>query len=138
MPHAEQTRLIAAMPDVLWRQIGSFGSVAHWHPMLDEAECDGESVGARRKIHAKDGTFWIERLRALMPRGRGYRYSVEAGTMPVSNYVSELRVEDNGDGTSIVTWSSDFDVIDDNDLKVVTEVEDFFKTALVQLKHFYG
>jgi hypothetical protein len=57
--------------------------------------------------------------------------------MPVSNYVGELRVEDNGDGTSIVTWLGDFDVSVNND-QVVTEVDDFFKTALVQLKHFYG
>ncbi len=138
MPHAEQNRLISAPPDVVWRQIGSFGGVAHWHPMLDEAECDGEWIGACRTIRAKDGGIQIERLRALVPHGRGYRYSIESSSMPVSNYVGELRIEDTGDGSSIVTWSGDFDVVGDENSRVITEVEDFFRTALARLKHLYG
>jgi hypothetical protein len=137
MPHAELARTIAAAPDALWQQIGSFGSVANWHPMLSKAKCDGEWVGARRTIHGKDGTIQIERLRARAADGRGYRYSIEASSMPVANCVGELRVEDNGDGRSIVRWSIDFDLIG-NDGAVVTEVEDFFRAALVQLKHLYG
>jgi len=74
-----------------------------------------------------------------MPRGRGYRYSVESSSWPVCNYVGELRVEDNGDDTSVVIWSADFDVTYEGESNnATTLVEDFFKAVLNQLKHFYG
>ena len=38
-----ETVRIAEDPDTLWREIGEFGAVGHWHPML--AKVDSEAIG---------------------------------------------------------------------------------------------
>jgi hypothetical protein len=139
MPYAERSRSIAAQPDAVWQLVGFFGNIGYWHPMVDRVDCDGEHVGARRTIYVKDGSIQVERLKSARPEERWYCYVIELSSMPVHNYFGELRVEDNGDNTSTVVWSADFEVAaaTGSDFATIV-VEGFFKAPLDQLKHFYG
>ena len=78
----------------------AFGAIGTWHPLLEKVESEGEHEGSRRTAKAKDGSRQVERLQELKPNERRYRYSIESTAMPIKNYVSELRVDDAGDGMS--------------------------------------
>ena len=59
--------------------------------------------------------------------------------MPISNYVSEIRVKDNGDGSSTVEWSSDFKVSSSTgETDVVKTVQEVYQSGLDNLKKLYG
>lgn len=49
--------------------------------------------------------------------------------MPVRDYSAELRVEDNGDCTSTVTWWTEFELISD-DKQMAETIRSFFRAGL--------
>lgn len=142
MAHVLQTARVARQARTLWREIGSFGDVVRWHPMLAALESEGEEPGARRWAHTRDGGTQVERLAQNNPLQRSYIYAVEKTPMPVKNCVAELRVDDNGDGTSTVVWQSEFDVREEvgaqDRRRVVSEIEDYFRAGLDRLKEQYN
>ena len=84
---------IAENPDTLWREIGKFGAVGNWHPMLAKVHSEGDREGSLRMAEGRDGSRQTERLLEMAPEHHLYRYRMELTALPVRDYVSELRVE---------------------------------------------
>ena len=63
----------------------------------------------RGNVNGRRKTLERHRVTASFCFGseRLYRYSITESPLPISDYVAEIRVKDNGDGTSTVEWSSD-------------------------------
>src|SRR5262249_47240260 len=133
MSHAFAAVSIARNAEALWQEIGSFGGIGKWHPLLDRVESTGERAGSRRTAHAKDGSEQVELLQQTKPHQHVYRYTIERSALPIKGYVGEFKIDDNGDGTSTVTWSSSFDVTDGEEAKVEQKVEGFLRAALAHL-----
>jgi hypothetical protein len=76
--------------------------------MLAKVESEGEREGCLRTAEARDGSRQTERLLETAPDRHFYRYRMESTPMPVRDYLAELRVEDNRDGTSTVVWAAEF------------------------------
>jgi mxaD protein len=138
MSHAVVSVSIARSADALWQEIGSFGGIGAWHPMLDRVESTGERAGSCRTAHGKDGSEQVERLQQTMPHRHLYRYTIERSALPIRDYVGELKVDDNGNDTSTVTWASYFDVTDGEEAKVERKIEGFLQAGLDRLKQRYG
>lgn len=102
-----QTRMPVAA-DTLWKTIGGFNALPAWHPAVAKSEATGEGKGSVRTLSLAGGGTITERLDDSDPGKRRYTYSILSGPLPVANYAAELEVQDNGDGTSTVHWSSDF------------------------------
>jgi mxaD protein len=113
----------------VWERIGGFGVVGEWHPMLAAVKSVGEDVGCLRRTKTRDGATSIERLIDRSPEERFYRYKILSTALPVRGYVGELRVDDNGDGTSTVVFSARFEPTL-KDFRTIEEVRSFFKTGL--------
>lgn len=128
---------VAEAPEALWREIGSFGAVGKWHPLLARVDCEGERSGCRRTAEGQDGSRQIERLLETSPRAHFYRYRMESSGMPVRDYVGELRVESDGDSGSNVVWSAEFEAAGGNERKVAQSVLGFFKAGLHNLERLH-
>lgn len=129
---------IAAPPDRLWREIGGFGSVGKWHPLLARVDSEGERTGSRRTAEGQDGGRQVERLLELSPEGHFYTYRMESSAMPVRDYVGELRVEDDGDSGSTVIWSAEFEPAGGGDERQIAQsVHSFLKTGLDHLERMH-
>jgi hypothetical protein len=109
----ERSIEIAASPDAVWEKIGRFGDMS-WHPAIFATENPGgNAVGAVRVLTLGDkgGPTVTEELAAHSDSDRGYAYrilEVDPAVLPVTNYLSEIRVEAAGDGSRL-TWGSRFD-----------------------------
>jgi hypothetical protein len=90
MPRITETVQLGENADLVWQQIGRFGSVGRWHPMLSKVEADGEGAGALRTAEGKDGSRQVERLLSVAPEQHAYRYTMVTTPMPVRDYVAEL------------------------------------------------
>jgi hypothetical protein len=99
----ETTVHVAAGADELWREIGGFGAVGHWHPMLPKVET--KATGQTRWIRhtSRDGTRQVERLLEVSPEQHYYRCTMQSTPLPVADYVGELRIEGDGNQSS---WSA--------------------------------
>jgi mxaD protein len=138
MPRITETATIARDPETLWNEIGAFGSVGDWHPLLDSVEVLGYGTGALRIAHAKEGSEQVERLEALDPERRLYCYTVEDTSMPVRDYRGEFRIDPAGDAASLVVWSAVFELTPDGDGRTVESVRQFLHAGAEGLRHRFG
>jgi len=60
MPNVIQTVCLPVEAERLWRDIGSFGAVGNWHPMLSAVDSQGDVAGAIRTTHSQDGSTHVE------------------------------------------------------------------------------
>jgi len=138
MPRITETVHISKGADALWRDIGHFGAVGDWHPMVARVHTQGGPEGTIRLAESRDGSKQVERLLEAAPGERHYRYKMETTPLPVSDYVGEFRVDDNGDGTSTIAWSAEFQVRSDDEAGVVEMIRAFLKAGLDNLRSSYG
>ena len=138
MPKVTMSTPVAMNADALWQASGSFAAIGDWHPMIEKVESDGEQKGSTRTLQLAGGAKLVERLQEVSPTERLYRYSIESSPLPISNYVSEIRVKDNGDGSSTVEWSSDFNVNTSNEGDVVKTIQEVYRAGLDNLTKLYG
>jgi mxaD protein len=120
---------VAEQADALWQEIGKFGAVGQWHPMLARVDSQGEGAGCLRTAEGRDGSRQTERLLEAEPKRHFYRYRMESTAMPVRGYRAELRVEDNRDGTSTIVWSAEFQPTAD-DSRTIEGIRRFLKAGL--------
>lgn len=138
MPKVSMSTPVAMNADALWQAIGSFAAIGDWHPMVEKVEAQGENKGSVRTLQLIGGAKLVERLEEISPSERRYSYSIIDSPLPVQNYVAEIRVKDNGDGTSTVEWSSDFAVNSPNEKDVVKTVQEVYQAGLDNLRQLYG
>lgn len=138
MPKVTMSTPVAMNADQLWQAIGSFAAIGQWHPMMERVDSNGETKGSLRTLRLIGGAKLVERLEEVSPTERLYRYSILESPLPISNYFSEIRVKDNGDGTSTVEWSSDFNVNTSSERDVVKTVQEVYQAGLDNLSKLYG
>lgn len=138
MPRITETATIGMDPETLWNEIGEFGSVGDWHPMLESTETRGQGQGAVRIAHAKAGGDQVERLQTLDPERHLYRYTMESSPMPVRDYSGEFRIDAAGSAASTVVWSARFELTPDGDGKTIEAVRQFLHAGTVGLLRRFG
>jgi hypothetical protein len=125
---------LAAPPDRVWDLIGTFGAM--WHPLIADIELTGTGVGQLRTIETIDGKRIIERLDAMEPAQRLYRYTMISG-IPAADYTGALDVAPKGTGSS-VAWRVQYWADGQPDLVVRGIVTALQKVGLDGLKTRFG
>jgi mxaD protein len=138
MPEIVESVHIADDARDLWCQIGEFGAVGRWHPMLAKVECEGDRAGCRRVAETRDGSRQTERLLEFAREQHFYRYRMESTVLPVHNYIGEFRFEDCADQTSNVVWSARFDLTSADASDAVEGVRSFMKAGLDHLASLHS
>lgn len=125
---------LAAPLDAVWSLVGAFGG--DWHPLIASSTVIGSGVGELRVLETIDGKRIIDRLDALDPSARSYRYSGVSG-IPASDYVGTLEVKARGAG-SLVEWQAHYLADGQGDIIVRTILSTLFKAGLDSLKARFG
>jgi hypothetical protein len=125
---------LAAPPDRVWVVIGTFGAM--WHPLIANIKLTGAGVGQLRTIETIDGKRIVERLDAIDPAHRFYRYTMISG-VPAADYTGTLDVKPKGGGSS-VEWRVQYWADGQPDLVVKTIVATLEKVGLDSLKTRFG
>ena len=131
-----ETKLVIPA-NILWDAIGRFSALGDWHPAVQKCESDGETKGSVRKLSLAGGGSIVERLEYISNKEKLYRYTITDSPLPVDGYTAEIKVKDNGDGTSTVEWSSKFEpkgVKADEAIKVIQGI---YQAGFDNLKKMY-
>ena len=100
--------------DKVWAIVKDFDGLAKWHPAAASSKADkGNEVGSVRTVvlKAPGNPEIVEKLLSYDGDGHSYHYEIEkvdVKVLPVQNYTSWLKVEDNGHGGSTVEWKGAF------------------------------
>lgn len=108
MPLLERSKRLAAPAAEVWALIGPFDGLANWHPAVIACHSSGSGEGQEREVVVVGSIRLKERLVAQDDAAMRCRYVLVDGPLPVEGYVSTLSVSDNGDETSTVTWSAEY------------------------------
>ncbi|HSJ96400.1 MAG TPA: SRPBCC family protein [Myxococcota bacterium] len=102
---------VAAPAAKVWELVRDFGGVAKWGgPALQSCTVEGAGIGAVRRIGLPGGLTIAERLEAYDEAGRSLSYAiVEKSPIPVKDYLSTIRVLEDGPQACRVDWASRFE-----------------------------
>jgi hypothetical protein len=102
---------IAAPAAKVWELVRDFGGVTKWGgPAIQSCAVEGAGVGAVRRIGLPGGIAIAERLEAFDDAGRSLSYAiVEKSPVPVRDYLSTIRIVEDGPQACRVDWSSTFE-----------------------------
>ena len=111
MSEVHVNEAVAAPAGKVWELVRDFGGVARWGgPALQSCTVEGEGVGAVRRIGLPGGLSIAERLEGFDDAGRSLSYAiVEKSPIPVKNYLSTIRILEDGAQACRVDWSSTFE-----------------------------
>ncbi len=88
----------------VWAVLGDFGNLS-WAEGPVRVEVIGEGAGMMRRIHMTGMDPIDEILESIDEASLSFSYSIPNMPMPVTDYLSSVKVQDNGDGTTKVHWS---------------------------------
>jgi hypothetical protein len=101
---------VAAPPAKVWNTIKDFNGWQAWHPAIGSTEITkgkGNTKHTVRVLNTKDGARITEELMSYSAGAMSYTYRIVDSPLPVTDYVSTLKVT-KSKGGSIVVWSSTF------------------------------
>jgi len=110
--HGTQAIEINASPDTVWDKIKDFNGLNTWHPAVAKSEIlsgTNNQKGAVRLLTLRSGGTIKEKLLRYNNKGRSFKYSIIEGVLPVSHYISTIRVKPGKDGGSVVEWFGKFE-----------------------------
>jgi hypothetical protein len=137
MPTITETAEIETDVDTLWKDVGDFRAVSHWHPLVTALNVQGEGIGSVRTANPGTPQEQFERLRSVDMHRHCYRYALERSSLPVRDYVGEFRIEAAADNRSRVVWSAQFELATGADDKTADAVRRFLRAGTEHLKARY-
>lgn len=96
--------------DKVWALVKDFDAIAKWHPVIASSKATkGNEPGSIRTLvlKAPGNPEIIEQLLTYSDADHTYHYqidTVDVKVLPIQNYTSWLKVEDDGHGGSMVEW----------------------------------
>jgi hypothetical protein len=90
--------------ETVWAILGDFGNLG-WVEGPERIEIIGEGVGMTRRVHMTGMDPIDEILESIDEANLSFSYSIPNMPMPVTDYLSSVKLEDKGDGTTRVHWA---------------------------------
>ena len=134
---ARTARINASAADV-WEIVRDFNGVAEWIGPVVESTMEGEGVGAVRTVILEGGAEVQERLEALDDHDKSLTYSIVASPLPISDYLSTIKVSAASDSECDVDWSSTFDVGAAAEAEMTALVAGVYQAGFDGLKELLG
>lgn len=92
----------------VWSMIGPFCAIKDWLPPVGTCTENG-GVPPVRTLVTKDGkATFVEAQTARSDAEHSYSYTFKSSPLPVTDYISTIKVVPKSDGVSTVTWSSTY------------------------------
>lgn len=107
----EERVVINAPASAVWAKVNNFGDLGAWHPAVAKTEItDGNNnqMGAVRSLTLQDGGNIVETLKQYSDGEMKYSYVINKGVLPVSNYISTIRVFPQTADKTEVVWMGRF------------------------------
>ena len=134
--------VIESPVEKVWEKIRDFNALPDWHPVIERSRIEddrsGDSVGCIRNFYLTNGGNIREKLLALSDPETLCTYSILEAPLPVTNYVSTLRLRKvtEGDGT-YAEWQAEFDALADEEAGAIETVRGVFASGLESLQGMF-
>lgn len=106
--------VIPAPIEKVWERVRDFNGLPKWHPRIRESRIENaepsDRIGCIRNFQLQNGDGLREQLLGLSDYDFFYTYAILESPMPLSDYISTLRLTKITDGNRcFAEWSAEFD-----------------------------
>lgn len=134
----EKIQIAASAADV-WGMIGEFHGLPSWHPLISQSERVDEGGVEYRHLTMADGAVVVESKDAHDDEAHTSTYTMtEMGPLPLASYQATIAVEDAGEGSSIITWSGNFEPKGAPEADVAQAVSGIYTSGLGAVVERFG
>ncbi len=126
---------LAAAPDTVWSEIGGFGQIGSWHPLIDRVELTEIEGDPYRHLTTTEGDRFFERLIETGPHH--ITYEIVDGPLPVTDHRATLSCVADAGGCHVF-WSARFIPAPDADHLPDAIVAKFYEIGLEALTRRFG
>jgi carbon monoxide dehydrogenase subunit G len=136
MPKVSLSTQLGVAADDVWKMIGEFNALPDWHPAVQSSElADG---GQQRTLSLAGGGTIVETLVNHDNGGMTYTYQIKDSPLPVANYEATITVSPDGERSSKVEWSGDFDAAGAPENEAVQVIQGIYQAGLDNLRKMFG
>ena len=134
MAEAKVADSIKAGIESVWAELGNFSGIKAG-PGIESVDYEGEGVGMTRSINMSNGSV-VERLEVHDGANKIFTYSIinEDSVLPFANYSATIRLRDNGDGTTDVDWTGQFEARGVEEEKAIKLASGIYSNAINNAK----
>jgi hypothetical protein len=126
-----ESRVIGADPETVWKIGGDTANVADWIPALESSY---QREDMRYTTFAGGGGEAVERIVEHDDQKRRYVYDYVSGPLPLESYRSVFTVVDHPDGARIA-WVADFrGASAEEDIALAQAISEIYRAALDELE----
>lgn len=117
-----------------WGVLRDFNALPVYHPFFSKSEIEGgkpsDQIGCVRNFYTHEGGHIREELLTLSDREYVCCYKILEATLPVQNYVAEMRLKPITEGNKTFgEWWAEYGVADKDAADVFQTVSDTFRFA---------
>ncbi len=136
--HDRVSRMVrlAAPAETVWAEIGGFGAIADWHPLIESCELTEIEGEPYRRLTLSDGGSVFERLVEAGPLRLSYE--MVEGPLPATDYRAAFTCVPEPAGGCHVYWSAYFEPPDGQEHAADELVGKIFEIGLDALADRYG
>ena len=110
-----------------WARIGAFCAIKDWHPAIGQCT---EDAGVRT-LTSKDGkATFVEKQTARDDKAMTYSYEIEKSPLPITKYVSTLKVTPKGNNRSTVEWLATYTPTAGKETDAATAIGGIYQAGL--------
>lgn len=110
----------------MWSRIGDPGSLASWHPGVETTEMFD---GGRTRVNIVPGGGRVTEP-ILEQTAHHYTFQIAESPLPLGDFVSTLKVRDDGDSACIVEWDATLEPNGVSETDATDLVLGFFQAGL--------
>jgi uncharacterized membrane protein len=116
----------------VWSLLGGFDWLPRWVEVIASSRLSDS--GRLRHLKTTDGAVIVERLLTFDENEKYYSYALLEGPSPVTDYVGTMSAQSDGNGRTLASWSSTFQVLEADEAQVVARLEALYRNGLERLK----
>ena len=94
---------VEATPQAVWKVIGPFCAIKDWLPPVGTCTEDGKSPTTRTLVTKGGAATFVELQTERNDAEHFYTYAFRSSPLPVTHYISTIRVSARSDGKATVT-----------------------------------
>lgn len=116
----------------VWSLLGGFDWLPRWLDVV--ASSTLSDAGRLRHLKTTDGVTIVERLLTFSEAEKCYSYALLEGPAPVTDYIGTMSAHNDGNGGTVASWSSTFEVQGADEAEIIEHFAAFYRTGLERLK----
>lgn len=116
-----------------WEKLAAFGGIEHFSPIA-KSVVEGEGEGAKRTCTMPDGAEIKEVLNKLDNSKMHLEYEILSGPFPITNYISNVSVNEIDSGNCEISWACTFNVDSENEAAMKGVFEGFYNVIIESLE----